>query len=180
MNISSQTPFDVREDASCQPERLPEISRGLSAATPPDSIAKSHCTPEGCQRFIIHPFQHLHASGTPSGCFSILPTNREYRRGLLNPRLISSNPSGLFPTQPSTSFDLWAQPFSLSTTTSFSPQRSADRSSNCRGVPSSMNISAAQFADLAEFRKSSAAWKTTFICSSVCAPRIVSQISCRS
>ena len=41
--------FDLRAGASGQPEGLPEISRGLSVATPPESVRKTSCTPEGCE-----------------------------------------------------------------------------------------------------------------------------------
>src|SRR5690349_19198773 len=41
--------FDLWARAHGQPEGLPDISRGLSAATPPESIRKTSRIPEGCQ-----------------------------------------------------------------------------------------------------------------------------------
>ena len=41
--------FDLRAGAPGQPGRLPDISRGLSAATPPEPVRKTSRTPEGCQ-----------------------------------------------------------------------------------------------------------------------------------
>src|SRR5688572_32368341 len=41
--------FDLRAGALGQPEGLPDISRGLSAATPPEPVRKTARTPEGCQ-----------------------------------------------------------------------------------------------------------------------------------
>ena len=32
----------------CHREAVPEISRGLSAATPPETVRITQCTPEGC------------------------------------------------------------------------------------------------------------------------------------
>jgi hypothetical protein len=89
--------FDLRASASGQPGGLPEISRGLSAATPPENIRKTNCTPEGCKNnshINTHRFERERASSTPSGCISVLLALRGYRRRRLYPRLISVNPPG--------------------------------------------------------------------------------------
>jgi hypothetical protein len=41
--------FDLRACAPGQPGGLPDISRGLSAATPPEPVRKTARIPEGCQ-----------------------------------------------------------------------------------------------------------------------------------
>src|SRR5688572_17867464 len=41
--------FDLRPGVPHQPGGLPDISRGLSAATPPDPVRKMARIPEGCQ-----------------------------------------------------------------------------------------------------------------------------------
>src|SRR6266542_759516 len=57
--------FDLRADAPGQPGGLPEISRGLSAATPPVTDGRIR-TPEGCQnRSTISPCLHRRGSLAP-------------------------------------------------------------------------------------------------------------------
>jgi hypothetical protein len=47
--------FDLWAGAPGQPGGLPEISRGLSAATPPERHPKTRRTPEGCQNRSVYP-----------------------------------------------------------------------------------------------------------------------------
>src|SRR5579884_1114500 len=75
---------------SMQAEGLPEISRGLSGATPPVCAIKNHPPRRGgreCKSlFILAPLQG-------ASFFRLLP-GVSLRVAPLNPRLISSTPSG--------------------------------------------------------------------------------------
>ena len=53
-----------------QPGGLPDGSRGLSNAIPPDPGRPAPCTPEGCQRRTISPVGFWHPSGVRSALFA--------------------------------------------------------------------------------------------------------------
>src|SRR5881628_1742324 len=80
-----------------QPGGLPDISRGLSAATPPVPIRNRNRTPEGCQnRLTVSRSSVVVALWHPSGVREIhLSTDRGYRRCAPQPPANVWQPSGL-------------------------------------------------------------------------------------
>ena len=88
-------PFDLRAGPPGEPGGLPDISRGLSAATPPEPVRITTGTPERCQiRSTSTPRTHCDESLAPlRGAF---PFRRipgvSPRCARLNPRLISARP----------------------------------------------------------------------------------------
>jgi len=109
--------FDLRAGAPGQPEGLPDISRGLSAATPPEHRPKTTRTPEGCQnRSSVTSRNHRSESLAPlrGASYSVLYPWVSPRVARLNPRLISARPpvsSCRATPGPPTASDLWVPRF---------------------------------------------------------------------
>ena len=89
--------LELRAHAPGQPGGLPDISRGLSAATPPVPIRNRNRTPEGCQnRLMVSRSSVVVALWHPSGVREIhLSTDRGYRRCAPQPPANVWQPSGL-------------------------------------------------------------------------------------
>jgi hypothetical protein len=89
--------FNLRAVPPGQPGGLPDISRGLSAATPPVAVRKRSRTPKGCQNFAFHSPNHPPESLAPlrgAGHLFVGLPGVSSRSAFLNPRLISGSPSG--------------------------------------------------------------------------------------